>query len=108
MPCSLIIDYPLGRNSKEIVFHNIIMNIITGSLASLPGVNAVTITTNGLTLSHKLHQLYDNGLHGLNISLDTLIPQKFEFISRRNGWHKVMRSIDEALDMGISPLKVHL
>ena len=66
------------------------------------------MTTNGLTLFHKLRQLYENGLSGLNISLDTLVPQKFEFISRRRGWDKVMRSIDEALDMGISPLKVHV
>ena len=66
------------------------------------------MTTNGLTLSHKLCQLYENGLSGLNISLDTLVPQKFEFVSRRRGWDKVMRSIDEALDMGISPLKVNV
>ena len=64
------------------------------------------MTTNGLTLSHKLFQLYKSGLNTLNISLDTLMPQKFEFISRRNGWDKVMRAINDALEMGISPLKV--
>lgn len=64
------------------------------------------MTTNGLTLSHKLRQLYESGLSSLNISLDTLVPQKFEFISRRNGWDKVMRAVNEALEMGISPLKV--
>ena len=66
------------------------------------------MTTNGITLSHKLRQLHANGLRSLNISLDTLVPQKFEFISRRNGWNKVMRAINEALDIGISPLKVPL
>ena len=79
---------------------------LSGSLASLPGLDSVAMTTNGLTLSHKLRQLYENGLSGLNVSLDTLVPQKFEFISRRKGWDKVMRSVHEALDMGISPLKV--
>ena len=64
------------------------------------------MTTNGLTLSHKLRQLHECGLSSLNISLDTLVSQKFEFISRRKGWNKVMRAINEALDMGISPLKV--
>ena len=43
------------------------------------------MTTNGVTLSHKLPQLRAAGLRGLNISLDTLIPAKFEFISRRKG-----------------------
>ena len=64
------------------------------------------MTTNGLTLSHKLQKLYDSGLKSLNISLDTLVPQKFEFITRRNGWEKVMRAINEALAIGVSPLKV--
>lgn len=81
---------------------------LAGLLASLPGLDSVTMTTNGLTLSHKLRQLYDNGLSGINISLDTLVPKKFEFISRRRGWDKVMRSIDDALDLGIRPLKVHV
>ena len=91
-----------------IVTSNIHVLVFPGSLASLPGLDSVAITTNGLTLSHKLRPLYENGLRGLNISLDTLVPQKFEFISRRRGWDKVMRSIDEALDMGISPLKVNV
>ena len=64
------------------------------------------MTTNGLTLSHKVRQLKEAGLAGLNVSLDTLVPQKFEFISRRRGWDKVMRGIDHALQEGFSPLKV--
>ena len=78
----------------------------SGSLASIPGVNSIAMTTNGLTLSHKLRQLHKSGLNNLNISLDTLVPQKFEFISRRRGWNKVMRAVDDALEIGMSPLKV--
>ena len=33
------------------------------------------MTTNGLTLSHKVRQLKEAGLAGLNVSLDTLVPQ---------------------------------
>ena len=43
------------------------------------------MTTNGITLSRKLPQLKKAGLNLLNISLDTLVPQKFEFITRRKG-----------------------
>ena len=43
------------------------------------------MTSNGVTLSRKLPQLKEAGLTHLNISLDTLVPQKFLFISRRNG-----------------------
>ena len=43
------------------------------------------MTTNGITLARKLPQLKKAGLNLLNISLDTLVPQKFEFITRRKG-----------------------
>jgi len=64
------------------------------------------MTTNGVTLSHKLSALLEAGLSGINISLDTLQEKKFEFITRRRGWSKVMRSIDHALEAGVQSLKV--
>ena len=45
----------------------------------------MTMTTNGVTLSHKIAALKAAGLAGVNISLDTLVPAKFEFITRRKG-----------------------
>lgn len=64
------------------------------------------MTTNGVTLSHKLIALQGAGLTGINVSLDTLHQKKFEFITRRRGWDKVMRGINQAIEIGISPLKV--
>lgn len=69
-------------------------------------MQSVSMTTNGVTLSHKLHALAEAGLGGINVSLDTLQEKKFEFITRRKGWGKVMRGIEQALDLGITPLKV--
>jgi len=46
------------------------------------------------------------GLSAINISLDTLKPERFEVMSRRPGHDKVMRSIDMALSMGYNPVKV--
>lgn len=43
------------------------------------------MTTNGVTLSHKIQKLREAGLGALNVSLDTLVAAKFQFISRRNG-----------------------
>ena len=39
-------------------------------------------------------------LNRINISLDTLVQEKFEFLTRRRGFHRVMESIDMALDAG--------
>lgn len=36
----------------------------------------------------------------MNISLDTLVPAKFELITRRKGWHMVMQSIRASLEAG--------
>ena len=64
------------------------------------------MTTNGVVLARKLPKLKASGLDMLNISLDTLVPAKFEFITRRRGWQKVMDGIDAALDIGYKPVKV--
>lgn len=64
------------------------------------------MTTNGVTLAKKLPALKDAGLNQINISLDTLIAPKFELISRRKGWHKVIQGMDEAVDIGYDPVKV--
>ena len=64
------------------------------------------MTTNGVTLKKKLPALKTAGLDQINISLDTLIQPKFEFITRRKGWNRVMDSIDTALEMNYNPVKV--
>ena len=64
------------------------------------------MTTNGLLLTRKLPALKEAGLDLLNVSLDTLISAKFEFITRRKGFEKVIQGIDLALDLGYKPLKV--
>ncbi|EDO45891.1 predicted protein, partial [Nematostella vectensis] len=76
-------------------------------LGSIEGLQDLGMTTNGITLARKLPHLQRAGLNLLNISLDTLVPQKFEFITRRKGWHKVMDAIDTALDLGYDPVKVN-
>jgi len=53
--------------------------------SSTPGVSSVSMTTNGVTLSCWLPQLSAAGLSGVNMSLDTLQPAKFEFTVRRRG-----------------------
>ncbi|XP_035234004.1 GTP 3',8-cyclase, mitochondrial-like, partial [Stegodyphus dumicola] len=46
-------------------------------------------------------------LNAVNISLDTLVPAKFEFLTRRKGWNNVMKSINSCLDQGFNPVKIN-
>jgi len=71
---------------------------IVSSIRSIPGIESVGITTNGLTLSRRLPSLIDAGLTHVNISLDTLREDRFEHITRRKGLRKVLRAIDDAAE----------
>jgi molybdenum cofactor biosynthesis enzyme MoaA len=59
------------------------------------------MTTNGLTLSRKLPALQSAGIDILNISLDTLVPAKFEFVTRRRGHDRVLKAIEDAVAAGL-------
>nr|XP_021547654.1 molybdenum cofactor biosynthesis protein 1 isoform X2 [Neomonachus schauinslandi] len=80
---------------------------IVAQLRQLEGLRTVGITTNGINLARLLPQLQKAGLSAINISLDTLVPAKFEFIVRRKGFHKVMAGIHKAIELGYSPVKVN-
>ncbi|XP_024378971.1 GTP 3',8-cyclase, mitochondrial isoform X1 [Physcomitrium patens] len=80
---------------------------ICEQLRSLPGLQNLAMTSNGIILSRKLFRLQAAGLNQLNISLDTLVPAKFELLTRRKGHNKVLQSIDTALGLGFSPVKVN-
>eukprot|EP00297_Palpitomonas_bilix_P009255 CAMPEP_0113878610 /NCGR_PEP_ID=MMETSP0780_2-20120614/6785_1 /TAXON_ID=652834 /ORGANISM="Palpitomonas bilix" /LENGTH=539 /DNA_ID=CAMNT_0000865113 /DNA_START=102 /DNA_END=1719 /DNA_ORIENTATION=- /assembly_acc=CAM_ASM_000599 len=80
-------------------------------LSSDEKITSLGLTTNGITLSRHLPKMVDMaGLDRLriNISLDTLSDKKYAFISRRNGYDKVMRSIDDCISAGLSSLKVNV
>lgn len=80
---------------------------IIAELRKLKGLKTIAVTTNGMNLSRLLPGLKTAGLDLLNISLDSLVPAKFEFIVRRKGFHKVMEGIDKAIEMGYNPVKVN-
>ncbi|KAF5929686.1 hypothetical protein HPG69_002409 [Diceros bicornis minor] len=76
-------------------------------LHQLEGLRTIGVTTNGINLARLLPRLQKAGLSAINISLDTLVPAKFEFIVRRKGFHKVMEGIHKAIELGYNPVKVN-
>ncbi|XP_064564984.1 molybdenum cofactor biosynthesis protein 1 isoform X1 [Zonotrichia leucophrys gambelii] len=80
---------------------------IVGELYKLEGLKTIAVTTNGINLTRLLPRLKEAGLNAINISLDTLVPAKFEFIVRRKGFHKVMEGIHKATELGYHPVKVN-
>ncbi|XP_023168125.2 molybdenum cofactor biosynthesis protein 1 isoform X2 [Drosophila hydei] len=76
---------------------------VVAQLKALPQLEHVGITTNGLVLTRILLPLQRAGLDSLNISLDTLRKERFEQITRRKGWERVIAGIDLAIQLGYRP-----
>ena len=70
------------------------------SAVGTPGIRSVHMTTNGIFLQSAISELQEAGLNGVNISLDTLNPERFKKITRRNGLAQVMAGLDAALATG--------
>jgi len=70
-------------------------------------LKTIGVTTNGIVLGRKLPALKQAGLDAVNISLDTLQPLKYEFVTRRRGFERVMSSIKKCAEMGFTSLKVN-
>jgi cyclic pyranopterin phosphate synthase len=73
-----------------------------GMLKRIPGVEQVTMTTNGVLLSENLPKLSAAGLDAVNVSLDTLKPARFQDITGFDELGRVMKGIQEALALGIT------
>jgi len=69
-------------------------------LSSIEGLDEVRLTTNGVLLSDYAEQLYLEGVRHLNISLDSLQPEKFFKITGRDEFDRVWRGILKARDLG--------
>lgn len=74
---------------------------LIASLKEVPGIEQVTMTTNGVLLEQYLPALMAAGLDAVNISLDTLDRTRFEAIAGRDELTRVLHSIDAALDAGL-------
>ena len=76
-------------------------------IASVPGIDDIALSTNGLLLAPQIDELRAAGLRRVNISLDTLCPERFLAIARRPGLDRVLAGIDAALAVGLAPIKLN-
>ena len=74
---------------------------------STPGIETVTMTSNGYRLTKTLNSYIDAGLDSLNLSADSLQPETFKLITGHNKLEQVLNAIDLALDLGLTTVKVN-
>ena len=76
-------------------------------IAAVPGVDSLSMTTNGVLLKKLAAPLKKAGLQRVNVSLDTLDPERFHAITRRGRLDDVWDGILEAERAGLTPIKLN-
>ena len=74
---------------------------LIGMLRDIPGIDSVTLTTNGVLLKKYLPDLLANGLKSVNVSLDTMDRTLYRQITGQDAFPQVMESIEAAVDAGL-------
>ncbi len=80
---------------------------IVRQIARIEGIRDITMTTNALLLAQLAEPLARAGLDRVNISLDTLDPGKFKFITRWGDLNKVLAGVEAAEAAGLQPIKLN-
>ena len=80
---------------------------LVSRLAAVPGIRDISLSTNGILLPRYAADLKRSGLGRVNISLDTLQPQKFPKVSPVGRWEEVWAGIEAAFEAGLHPVKIN-
>jgi cyclic pyranopterin phosphate synthase len=77
-------------------------------IAAIPAITDLGLTTNGVLLARYAQELWDAGLRRINISLDTLQPERFAQIARFAKFDDATAGLAAAEDVGFSPIKLNM
>lgn len=80
---------------------------LVDEIGALPGLNDFTMTTNGASLRKHASRLYASGLRRLNISLDSLDPERFKKLTRTGDLARVIDGIHAAQEAGFTRIKLN-
>ena len=101
--CSVAIELGINKfkiTGGEPLVRYDLMKLLRG-MKALPGCEEVTMTTNGQLLPQYIDEIADIGIDGINISLDTLKPERYRDITRVGDLSKTLEAIDLCIEKGI-------
>ncbi len=76
-------------------------------LADIPGIEEVTLTTNGVLLAPMAAQLKEAGAKRVNISIDSMDRATYERITGFDGLPKALDGVHRAIEVGLTPVKIN-
>ncbi len=77
-------------------------------LKTIDELRDVSLTTNGILLESLAEGIFEAGIRRINISLDSLNPEKYEHVTRGGSLERVLRGINEARRAGFFPIKINI
>ena len=80
---------------------------LLGAIRALPGLAELVLTTNGSQLAARAHAIRAAGVRRINISLDTLNPERFRHLTRNGDLDRVLAGIDAAIAAGFDRIKLN-
>ncbi|UKL14011.1 GTP 3',8-cyclase MoaA [Dissulfurimicrobium hydrothermale] len=80
---------------------------LAGRLIKIPGIKEVCLTTNGILLGDMATPLFDAGVRHINISLDTLKPERFLKITGKDLFQNVWQGIEKAIETRFTKIKLN-
>lgn len=81
---------------------------LVGMLAALKGIKDVALTTNGILLARYAAELKAAGLKRVNVSLDSLRPERFQRITRGRHLEDVLEGLRVAEELSLTPVKINM
>lgn len=80
---------------------------IIARIANMPEIQDISMTTNGINLDKMAEKLKKAGLKRLNISLDSLKKDRFNYITGGGYLEKTLKGIEKAVEVGLQPVKIN-
>jgi cyclic pyranopterin phosphate synthase len=80
---------------------------LVSMISKIEGIKDFGMTTNGVLLDKYADELVNAGLQRVNISLDTVDPEKYRAVTRLGNFSDLLRGIDAAKSAGLKPIKIN-
>lgn len=83
------------------------LEVLVSKLSSIDGIEDISLTTNGIFLAKKAKILKEAGITRVNISLDSLRPERYKEITRGGDVQQVLDGIEASFEVGFQPIKIN-
>lgn len=83
------------------------LHMLVGMLSGIEGMSDLCLTTNASLLAEQIDDLAAAGLKRVNVSIDTLVPEKFKQITKRGDLDRVLEGLFAAKKLGLHRIKIN-